>query len=228
MARSGKVLTNCIQKPSQPVAWPPKGGIRRPVKRGEMWQDVAHSSQTTVTAPLQFNFGTTNSREINWYLENYVKCTRTTDNRKNYVFDNDLFVYVKPAIEMDDVELEILVDMGYDAGTAAKIAGGVRMGTGVVGTGLTFATWFSASAGLAGGGAVVSLFGALMVPVASLAAIAAIKERGPKIMAQVAQAYTKMRWVFGDAAVAAPLPEQFLNRRYPHIDSLPQQSSHQR
>ena len=36
-----------------------------------------------------FNFQTRNAMEINWYLRNKVGCTKTTSDRKNYLFSDD-------------------------------------------------------------------------------------------------------------------------------------------
>ncbi len=45
---------------------------------------------------MRLNFGTTDLAEVNWYLKNYVGCTQTTSDGKNYTFGALKFSQANP------------------------------------------------------------------------------------------------------------------------------------
>ncbi|MGL4496193.1 MAG: hypothetical protein ACRCUX_10280, partial [Beijerinckiaceae bacterium] len=45
---------------------------------------------------VRLNFGTTDLAEVNWYLKNYVGCTQTTSDGKNYTFGSLKFSQTNP------------------------------------------------------------------------------------------------------------------------------------
>lgn len=75
--------------PLRPVKFPPVHyAAKIHVRTGFSW--VKYSEMLGRKDPwelIEFNFRTRNPREVNWYLENYVGCTKSNDG-KNYSFDD--------------------------------------------------------------------------------------------------------------------------------------------
>jgi hypothetical protein len=87
--------------PTSPAKFPPPIPARQQkVKSGDSWFTLA--SQHGRSDPwdiIEFNFRTRDPREVNWYLEYYVGCTKSSDG-KNYSFDSTDspgIVYIPPA-----------------------------------------------------------------------------------------------------------------------------------
>ncbi|OYP36119.1 hypothetical protein CGZ80_10295 [Rhodopirellula sp. MGV] len=69
------------------------------MKDGDNWSNVA-SREAGRSDPwdlIEFNFGTRDPREVNWYLESYLNCSKSSDG-KNYQFSSgDGEIYLPPA-----------------------------------------------------------------------------------------------------------------------------------
>lgn len=77
-------------KPYAGGSWGPKGAFRHRVRTGENWVSLAKRDGWARAQDLvAFNFGTTDAREVNWYLKNFVGCVLETDDRKNYRFSDE-------------------------------------------------------------------------------------------------------------------------------------------
>lgn len=90
-----------MSTPLRPAKFPPPlPGKKYKVKTGDSWHTVAaHNGRTDPWDIIEFNFRTRNPREVNWYLEYYVGCTKSSDG-KNYSFDSSDspgIVYIPPA-----------------------------------------------------------------------------------------------------------------------------------
>lgn len=86
--------------PTSPAKFPPPiPAKQQKVKTGDSWFTLA--SQHSRSDPwdiIEFNFRTRDPREVNWYLEYYVGCTKSSDG-KNYSFDSSDspgVVYIPP------------------------------------------------------------------------------------------------------------------------------------
>jgi len=80
--------TPIVKKPKNPVAFPPPGNLRAyQVRDGDNWWSL--QKQFCLRDPwtlIRYNFGTNDPAEVNWYLREYVGCTKTTADGKNYCF----------------------------------------------------------------------------------------------------------------------------------------------
>lgn len=79
-----------IQKPKQPVAFPPVNHLRPyRVRDGDNWWTLQKSFGLRDPWDLiRYNFETENPAEVNWYLREYVGCTKVTADGKNYCFSS--------------------------------------------------------------------------------------------------------------------------------------------
>ncbi len=79
-----------VKKPSQPVAFPPADHLRAyRVRQGDNWWSLQR--QFNLRDPwdlIRYNFATRDPAEVNWYLREYVGCTKTTSDGKNYCFSD--------------------------------------------------------------------------------------------------------------------------------------------
>lgn len=90
------ILPSCIKKPAAPVdkAFTPAGGISYKVKDGDSWVSLAASKGVDPWALIRFNYPNLPASnreaalEVNWYLQEYVGCTRLTADHKNYCFSS--------------------------------------------------------------------------------------------------------------------------------------------
>jgi LysM domain len=88
--------------PINPIPWPPKPLKEVPyrlkckytVKPGESFASIARQEGVDVWALILFNFQTTDAKEVNWYLQKYLKCTKETRDRKNYTFSGGEEIYI--------------------------------------------------------------------------------------------------------------------------------------
>jgi Family of unknown function (DUF5995)/LysM domain len=83
-----------ITKPPTVVApFPSKdhltNGIRYPVQEGDNWWSIASAHRVDVNVLIDFNFKTSNTDEINWYLRHKVGCLLETPDHDNYRFGPD-------------------------------------------------------------------------------------------------------------------------------------------
>jgi len=77
--------------PANPVPRGTRPGSRYPpyqVKDGDTWDTVARKYSVAVSTLLTHNFATTDPREINWYLREYVGCNVATTDRLNWCFSS--------------------------------------------------------------------------------------------------------------------------------------------
>jgi hypothetical protein len=96
--------------PINPAPWPPgpkpneKNEVpyrikcKYTVKPGETFATIARQEGVDVWALILFNFRTTDAREVNWYLQKYLKCTKETRDRKNYVFSGGEDIYIPEGV----------------------------------------------------------------------------------------------------------------------------------
>lgn len=95
MDKPALLLSGCERRPASPnLNYKPPGGAPYKVQTGDDWWKLAKRPDVAalgVDAPglCQFNFGTRVAAEVNWYLRNKVGCSRTTTDKKNYIFSSD-------------------------------------------------------------------------------------------------------------------------------------------
>ena len=82
--------------PTSPVKWPPADQGRGPyvVQRNDSFESIARQNRIDPWTLIAFNFRTTRPDEVNWYLANYLHCTRQTHDGKNYVFSGGETIYL--------------------------------------------------------------------------------------------------------------------------------------
>ncbi len=93
-----------IQKstPRRPAKFPPPIAARKHnVKSGDNWWTLAsHYGRSDPWDIIEFNFRTRDPREVNWYLEFYVGCTKPSADGANFSFDTSDspgVIYIPPA-----------------------------------------------------------------------------------------------------------------------------------
>src|SRR3712207_6680821 len=84
----------------QPASWPPKGYTKaHQVKDKENWWKLADMyGRKDPWDIIQYNFETTDPKEVNWFLRKLVGCTKSKDSM-NYSFastDSPGKVYIPP------------------------------------------------------------------------------------------------------------------------------------
>jgi hypothetical protein len=79
------------KRPSKPVAksYIPPNFKPHKVKKGESLKMIALAKNMEPWELIYDNFKTRDPAETNWYLKNYVGCSKTTSNGMNYVFTGD-------------------------------------------------------------------------------------------------------------------------------------------
>jgi len=83
-----------IRPPARPVgkSYVPAGGVQYPVKTGDSWATLAQPIKMSPWDLIRYNYPglpadvQAASREVNWYLQEYVGCTKVTSNGRNYEF----------------------------------------------------------------------------------------------------------------------------------------------
>jgi hypothetical protein len=104
---SRAILPHCIRKPrAYNPNYPPavRGGEPYTVGQGESFASIGSKLATKYhVSPrgmakllLLHNFNTTQPDEVNFYLENALKCETVTQNRKNYMFTPGQVIYLPP------------------------------------------------------------------------------------------------------------------------------------
>ena len=66
----------------------PKDSIQHRVKDGESWQTLAEKYGISAEEIIYANFQTLVPEEVNWYLKQYVGCTKSTHDGKNWMFSS--------------------------------------------------------------------------------------------------------------------------------------------
>jgi hypothetical protein len=89
------------RKPKKPLRkfYVPAGGIPYKVRDGDSWKSVATKFKIDVKKLIWFNFQTTDSHEVNWYLRENVGCKKQTKDKNNWVFSAAAypgFIYIPP------------------------------------------------------------------------------------------------------------------------------------
>lgn len=85
-----------IRRPVSPVAraYTPANGQKYKVKDGDSWVSLASSRGISPLDLVRFNYPGLPAdvqfaaSEVNWYLQEYVGCTRLTPNQRNYAFSS--------------------------------------------------------------------------------------------------------------------------------------------
>ncbi len=83
-----------IRPPARPVgkSYIPAGGVQYPVKTGDSWATLAQPLKMSPWDLIRYNYpglpadGQAAAREVNWYLQEYVGCTKVTSDGRNYEF----------------------------------------------------------------------------------------------------------------------------------------------
>ena len=88
------ILSSCIKKPASPVArdYRPASGQKHKVQDGESWTSLAGEKGMLPWELIRYNYPNLPANdhqaalEVNWYLQEYVGCTKLTGDNKNYCF----------------------------------------------------------------------------------------------------------------------------------------------
>lgn len=91
-----KILPNCIKTPASPTAktYVPPGGKPYKVTDADSWVSLAKSKGLDPWDLIRYNYpnlpasNSEAAREVNWYLQEYVGCTKLTGDQKNYCFSS--------------------------------------------------------------------------------------------------------------------------------------------
>jgi hypothetical protein len=83
-----------IRPPARPVSksYVPVGGVQYSVKTGDSWVALAQPLTMSPWDLIRYNFPglpadvQAATREVNWYLQEYVGCTKVTGDGRNYEF----------------------------------------------------------------------------------------------------------------------------------------------
>jgi hypothetical protein len=80
---------HCEMKPPAPVGpeYKPVDAVEYPVRDGDDWARVA-AGLMDAQSLIEFNFQTSNPAHVNWYLHNYVGCTRVSHDGCNFSFSS--------------------------------------------------------------------------------------------------------------------------------------------
>ncbi len=97
----GAVIMPIERTPRSPLPqnFHPNHGTAYHVQNGDNWSSIATRAGLNVAELIDFNFGTHEPAEVNWYLRRNVGCRRVTVDGKNYVFSSDAnpgIVYLPP------------------------------------------------------------------------------------------------------------------------------------
>lgn len=79
-----------VRKPNRPVPRnyiPPRSRPYR-VRNGESWVTIARQHRMSPWQLIELNFKTDDPQEVNWYLREYVGCSRETRDGRNYMFSS--------------------------------------------------------------------------------------------------------------------------------------------
>jgi hypothetical protein len=93
-----------IKRPAKlvPKTYTPPGAREYPVKSSDSWASLASDLKMDPWDLIRFNYPDLPAdrqqaaKEVNWYLENYVGCTQTTDDRRNYKFSPPGKIWLPP------------------------------------------------------------------------------------------------------------------------------------
>jgi hypothetical protein len=118
------IRTDCVQSPLRPIApgyRPPMSEAYR-LRDGDSWASVARHHDIAAWDLIVFNFPGLSSnlavaaKEVNWYLQEYVGCRKTTPDRRNYLFHGSAIpgvIYVpKTQWKREPIEADALGDFG--------------------------------------------------------------------------------------------------------------------
>jgi hypothetical protein len=125
-----------IERPPRtplPVGYVPPGGIPYKVKTNDDLGSVARANGITEKDLVYFNFKTTDSAEINWYLRRSVGCVSATHDQKNWMFTSEArpgIIYIPPktglrpaGVAPEVSELDAWLGLGMSAGTQFVVVG---------------------------------------------------------------------------------------------------------
>jgi hypothetical protein len=88
------INSDSVRPPTRPVgkSYAPAGGVQYAVKTGDSWFTLAQRVKMNAWDLIRYNYPglpadvQAAAREVNWYLREYVGCTRVTANGQNYEF----------------------------------------------------------------------------------------------------------------------------------------------
>jgi hypothetical protein len=91
-----RVIPSCIRRPASPVArdYRPAGGRQYKVTDNDSWVSLAREKGMGAWELIRYNYPNLPANEkqaaleVNWYLQEYVGCVKTTADQKNYCFSN--------------------------------------------------------------------------------------------------------------------------------------------
>jgi hypothetical protein len=101
-----KINPSCIRRPSTLSPRDVPGGTRHDVADGESWVTLARGLGMDPWKLIRYNYPTlppdnrVAALEVNWYLQEYVKCDKVTVDGNNYMFSRNKdkgYVYLPPA-----------------------------------------------------------------------------------------------------------------------------------
>ncbi len=99
-----RVRSDCIRKPAKPVdrSYKPPGGIPYKVTDKDSWVLLAQRNGLDPWTLIRYNYpnlpvkNSEAALEVNWYLQEYVNCTKVTADGKNYMFSSSAGVIFLP------------------------------------------------------------------------------------------------------------------------------------
>ncbi len=108
---------NSIRVPTNPVSrtYVPPNGYQYPVQLSDSWQSLAPAGMSAWSL-IRYNYPTLPadlqlaSKEVNWYLQNYVGCTLLTEDNRNYRFNPPGQIWLPNApLTQDDIARQIVL-----------------------------------------------------------------------------------------------------------------------
>jgi hypothetical protein len=93
-----------MHKPQKPLPehYVPRGGRRYTAKTDESLASIARDNGIAEAELLMFNFGTTDPKEVNWYLKR-LGCTKATPDDNNWMFTSSWqhpqVIYLPPIVQ---------------------------------------------------------------------------------------------------------------------------------
>ena len=83
------ILSNCLKRPNVEAGRAaPRDGVAYRVQDGDSWVSLAREWGLAPWSLINYNFRTCDPKEVNWYLQEYVGCTKPTADRKNWCFSS--------------------------------------------------------------------------------------------------------------------------------------------
>jgi hypothetical protein len=150
------ILPHCLKRPAVEAGRAAPGdGVAYRVKDGDSWVSLAREWGMDPWSLINYNFRTYDPKEVNWYLQEYVGCTKPTADRKNWCFSSSAqpgVIYrpikqapLPPAPVPMPMPLPPMEEDDFRPGTGGWLGIGVKGGGHVVLGGADTATVFAFS-----------------------------------------------------------------------------------